>query len=112
MSTTHYIKAQVHFQRQQYAQAKDHYLRSFEANQSDYRAMQTAILQFINVGEINHAAELLNRAEQIYQSKQKYKIDWSNTEQALSGLRQLIERLQQRQWTDTVTTVFDSSIIG
>ena len=97
MSTTHYIKAQVHFQRQQYAQAKDHYLRSFEANQSDYRAMQTAILQFINVGEINHAAELLNRAEQIYQSKQKYKIDWSNTEQALSGLRQLIERLQQRQ---------------
>lgn len=97
LSTTHYIKAQVHFQKQQYAQAKDHYLRSFEANQSDYRAMQTAILQFINAGEINHAAELLNQAEQIYQSQQKFKIDWSNTEQALSGLRQLIDRLQQRQ---------------
>jgi len=97
LSTTNYIKAQVHFQRQQFSQAKDYYLRSFEANHSDYRAMQTAILQFINAGEINHAAELLNQAEQIYQSKQKYKIDWSNTEQALSGLRQLIDRLQQRQ---------------
>ena len=96
LTTTHYIKAQVHFQRQQYLQAKDHYLRSFEANNTDYQAMQTAILQFINAGEINHAEELLNRAEQIYLNKQKYKIDWSNTEQALSGLRKLIGRLNQR----------------
>lgn len=92
-----FIKATVAAEEGFFDKAEKLYLKSFKMSGNEYESMNTAIMEFIEKNQYEHAQSILDYQKTVYRDDYKYKFDLKNIKGNIEGFQYLLNMYKNEQ---------------